>query len=122
MPKHNNIPLKEQRALLLKEADTDYGIVTKKLGNGRFSIKIRDKDVIGRLCGKFRKGSSKKDNWVDVDTVVLVGVRDFQENVVDIIYVYTQQEVRQLKKQGEIEEETVEQETVEQETFDFDEI
>lgn len=95
---------KESRSLIYKNDDTEYGIVTKKLGNGRFKVRLnlKKEEVIGRLCGKFRKGSSKKQNWVDIDSVVLVGIRDFQENTVDIIHVYDSNEARQLRKSGEI--------------------
>ena len=94
-----NIPEKTQRTLLLKDDYTEYGLVTKKLGNGRFSLALhmQNKEVIGRLCGKFRKGAAKFNNWVDVGSVVLVGIRDFQDNTVDIINVYDDREIRQLK-------------------------
>lgn len=103
-----NIP-QQQRFLVLKTDDTEYGIVTKKLGSGRFSIRLnmQNREVIGRLCGKFRKGSQKTTNWVDIGTVVLVGLRDFQENIVDIIHVYEVSEIRQLKKSGDFVEETL---------------
>lgn len=125
-----NIPEKEQRALLKKSDDTEYGLVTKKLGGGRFTVRLnmQNKEVIGRLCGKFRKGAKKATNWVNIDTVVLVGLRDFQDNTVDIVYVYDSGEVRQLRKLGEFVEESVRPETDgldipdEDTAFDFDEI
>lgn len=127
-----NMPQKEQRALLQKEDGSEYGLVTKKLGSGRFSVRLnmQNREVIGRLCGKFRKGSQKAANWVDIDSVVLVGIRDFQEGVVDIIHVYDQNEVRQLKKSGEFVEESVRPDGgdntndnhVDDDPFDFDEI
>lgn len=91
------------RTLVIKSEDHEYGLVTKKLGNGRFGIKlnISNKEVIGRICGKFRHRKTKKNNWIDIDSVVLVGLRDYQNNIVDIVHVYTPDEVRILKKEGE---------------------
>jgi len=125
-----NIPPKEQRSLVCKNDETEYGLVTKKLGNGRFSIRLnmQNREVIGRLCGKFRHGPSKKNNWVDVDTVVLVGLRDFQDDTVDIVHVYDSTEVRQLRKSGELLDESVHptendsSKQFEEALFDFDEI
>jgi translation initiation factor 1A len=95
---------KVSRSLIYKDNDTEYGVVTKKLGNGRFTIKINvlNREVTGRLCGKFRKGAMKKNNWVDIDSVVLVGIRNFQNDIVDIVYVYESSEVRQLKKEDKL--------------------
>jgi translation initiation factor 1A len=95
--------MSSSRSLILKTYDHEYGVVTKKLGNGRFSVRlnITNKEVNARVCGKFRTKKGKKNNWVEVDTVVLVGLRDFQDDIVDIVHVYTPEEVRQLKKEGE---------------------
>jgi translation initiation factor 1A len=127
-----NMPQKEQRALALKGDDTEYGLVTKILGNGRFSVRLnmQNREVIGRLRGKFRKGAAKKANIVSVDSVVLVGIRDFQDNTVDIIHLYDAGEIRQLKKSGEFVEESVRNADnvgqadipTEDDPFDFDEI
>lgn len=129
MPKkpNKNVPIKEARSLLIKTDDHEYGVVSKKLGNGRFLIKLNltNKEVVGRLCGKFRVKSQKKNNWVDIDTVVLVGLRDFQDDVVDIVHVYTPEEVRTLKRDGEYLEETGTRENKEVEDdvgFDFNSI
>lgn len=101
--KLSNAP-KAERRLIEKDDDHEYALVTKKLGNGRFAIKLhlRENEIIGRVCGKFKKRSNKKNNWVDVGGVVLVGLRDFQDNVADIVYVYNAAEIRQLKKSGAI--------------------
>ena len=106
---HKKNVVKEQRKLVEKDDDTEYGLVTKKLGSGRFMVRLnmQNKEVIGRLCGKFKHGAAKHANWVDVDTVVLVGIRDFQDDVVDIVHVYEPTEVRQLRKSGAFVEESV---------------
>jgi initiation factor 1A len=129
--KKNTMPQKEQRALQLKDHDTEYALVTKALGGGRFSLRLnmQNREVIGRLCGKFRHGAAKRANHVGIDSVVLVGLRDFQAGTVDIVHVYDQAEVRQLKKSGEFVEESVRPHEdgqteipEEDEPFDFDEI
>jgi translation initiation factor 1A len=129
--KKKNMPEKEQRALELKGDDTEYGLVTKVLGNGRFYVRLnmQNREVIGKVRGKFRKGAAKKANMVGVDSVVLVGIRDFQDNTVDIIHVYDAGEIRQLKKSGAFVEESVRPKNdgdtdlpPEDDVFDFSEI
>lgn len=128
MPKKDESKV-EQRQLVLKDDNTEYAIVTKKLGNGRFSVRLlntQNKELIGRLRGKFRHGHQKKENFTDVDTVVLVSIRDFQDSIVDIVHVYKANEVRQLKKKGEfledIEEKSSDTLAEDDQPFDFDEI
>lgn len=125
MSKRRNTEEKVVRDLILKDTDTEYGVVTKKLGNGRFTIRInmQNREVTGRLCGKFRKGSQKKNNWVDIDTVVLVGIREFQDDVVDIVHVYDSSEARQLKKRNELIDESISDRDInEEDVFDFTDI
>jgi len=100
MKKH--APIKVERVLMEMTDESNYAVVTKKLGAGRFLVKLNLKkgEIIARLCGKFRKGASKKNNLVDIGTVVLVGLREFQNDAVDIVYVYNQDEARRLRKSG----------------------
>lgn len=125
----------EQRIILKDPSTEEYAIVLKKCGSGRFMLKMNESEdeVIGRLCGKFRRGRNKHNNWVDIDTVVLVGKRDWEnrgtskKQVVDIVMVYNQQEARKLRKMGEFTEESrrPEKETEEEDAdcaFDFDDI
>jgi translation initiation factor 1A len=118
------------RNLAQKGDYTNYGMVTKVLGNCHFMVKLNmeNREVYARLCGKFRKGSNKRDNYVNLNSVVLVALRDFEDDKVDIIHVYKPEEVRQLKKSGEYIEESMrdsdDTETrVEEDTpFDFEDI
>jgi translation initiation factor 1A len=118
------------RSLAQKGDYTNYGMVTKVLGNCHFMVRLNmeNREVYARLCGKFRKGSNKRDNYVNLNSVVLVALRDFEDDKVDIIHVYKAEEVRQLKKSGEYIEESVrdseDTETrVEEDTpFDFEDI
>ena len=98
---------KEQK-LIEKTDGQAYARVVKKLGNGRFTVRMNmsDTDVIARVCGKLRYGRNKRKNWVEENSYVLVNLREFQEDHVDIVGVYNPDEVRKLKKMGEIIEET----------------
>lgn len=128
--KKSNGDEKAVRKLAEKGDDTNYGMVTKVLGNSHFMVKLNmeNKEVYARLCGKFRKGSKKRENFVNVNSVVLVGLRDFEDDKVDIIHVYKPEEVRQLKKSGQYIEESMRdaddtQAVIEEDTpFDFEEI
>ena len=67
-----------------------------------FIVNLQNKETIGVLRGKFRHGPNKKHNIISAESVVLVGLRDFENDTVDIIHVYKPDEIRQLKKQGEL--------------------
>ena len=102
--KNSKQPAKETK-MLYKDTATEYAIVTKKLGQGCFSVKLNGQqtEYRGRLCGKFRHRSEKRSNFVEVGSVVLVGLRDYETgNVVDIINVYSQEATRLLYKSGEL--------------------
>jgi initiation factor 1A len=87
-----------------KDDDHEYGVVSKKLGNGKFSVRLnlRNEDVVGKLCGRLKHGINKKQNFVEVGCVVLVSMRDYQESVVDIVRVFSHIEARKLKNEGSI--------------------
>lgn len=95
--KKNSVKTVEKRPLLLKMDGTIYGQVTKTLGDCNFTVFCFDGTE--RLC-HIRK--SIKKQIVSVDSIVLVGLRDFQDNKGDIIYVYQKEEVYELKKRKEI--------------------
>jgi translation initiation factor 1A len=133
MSRNKNPSVQKERKFIEKDDDTEYGLVIKKLGGSRFLVKLnlQEKEIIARVCGKFRKGGAKKNNWVDVGTVVLVGLRDYQDTIVDIIHVYDSNEVRRLRKDGIIvfdntgiqDENTVQTEQEESDIpFDFEDI
>lgn len=95
--------VKVPRILLEKNDETEYALIIKALGAGKFLIKLNMSatEMVGRLCGKMKRGKNR-ENRVETGSVVLVGLRDFQDNIVDIVYVYTIPEVRQLQKDGNI--------------------
>ncbi len=80
-------------ALELKEDGQEYAKVTKMLGNGRVSAICNDGKT--RLCiipGRFRK----KKIWINADDVILLNIRDYQDNKADIIHRYTSNEAKKL--------------------------
>lgn len=124
-------PISEDRKLIEKDDETEYGLVTKTHGNCRFSVKLNmtNKEVLARVCGKFRHGSAKRNNYVNVGSIVLLGIRSYQDDVADIIQIYTPAEVRQLRKSGKLllDENTTEitstnTTTIQEDSFDFGEI
>jgi initiation factor 1A len=100
MPKRTGRKNTAIRVLIEKDNEQEYGRITKALGSGRFMVKLglKEKEVIGTLRGTMKKYKSK--NFVSLDSIVLVSLRDFQDDTVDIIHVYKSDEIRQLKKKG----------------------
>lgn len=96
---------KSVKALTLKEDEgQEYAEIIKSLGNRRFECLCFDGESrIGVLRGSMKKN---KSNWVTVGDIVLVGLRSFQDNKIDILMKYTSDEVRKLRKIGEIPEST----------------
>lgn len=82
-----------------------YAIVKKHYGNGRVQINYIHPqqglvDIIANIRGKFRKRKGK--NFVSVDNIVLISLREFETDKCDIIYVYKPDETNNLKRKGEI--------------------
>ena len=94
--------LEKNRTLLYKDGvDQDYAKIVKMLGNNRCLVELNESknQVIGVICGRMRR---RFVNRVSMDDLVLVGLRDYQDNKADIIHVYTNNEVKILTDYGEI--------------------
>lgn len=89
-----------KRELVFKEEGTEYAQVLRMLGNGRVEAHCFDGQK--RLC--HIRGSMRKKVWINQNDIILVGLRDFQDNKADICHKYNPDEVRQLKNYGEIPE------------------
>ena len=139
--KHSN-ESKRQLVLCNHLDNQCYGIVTKILGNRHFSVncykldddiidKIRelttssnpnDKYKITALDKRFTmksrichvRGSMRKRIWINLNDLVLVSLRDFQDDKADIMYKYESYEINDLKHKndlpdlGELAEENIE--------------
>lgn len=89
-----------KRELIFKEDGQEYGQVMRMLGNGRCEVTCFDGTK--RLC--HIRGKMRKKVWVCQGDIVLVSLRDFQDEKGDIIVKYTSDEARNLKTYGELPE------------------
>lgn len=127
--KHDN-ESKRQLVLCDHLDNQCYGLVTKILGNRNFSVncykldndivdKIRvlltssnpnDKHKVQFIDKRFTmkprichvRGSMRKRAYVNVNDLVLVSLRDFQDDKADIIYKYENYELQDLKSKKEL--------------------
>ena len=90
----------EKRELIFKEDGQEYAQVTKMLGNGRLEATCFDGSK--RLC--HIRGKLRKKVWINGGDIILVGLRDYQDNKADVILKYTPDEARNLKAYGELPE------------------
>jgi initiation factor 1A len=98
--KKNKIGTKIDRNLLLKIEGSLYGKIVSVLGQCRFNVLCFD-DGKERQC--VLKSSIKKNVKIELDDIVLVGTRDFDnDSKGDIIYKYNHSEIESLKNLGEI--------------------
>lgn len=90
----------ETKQLRYKEHGQEYAQITGCKGNCRFDVNCFDgKTRIATLCGSMRKRT-----YVNQRDVVLVSLRDFQDDKCDIIDLYDDNQVRLLKERKEIPE------------------
>lgn len=89
-----------KRELEFKEEGQEYAQVVKMLGNGRCECFCFDGVTrLGHIRGKMRKKV-----WITAGDIVLCGLREFQDEKLDIIHKYTADEARNLKQYGELPE------------------
>merc|ERR1712124_97395 len=88
----------EKRELNLKQEGQEYAQVLRMLGNGRLEALCIDGKT--RLC--HIRGKMRKKVWVNVGDIVLLGLRDFQDDRADVIIKYSADEARLLKNQKEL--------------------
>ena len=83
-----------QNDLILKSGkEQDYGKIEKILGNGRFNLLCNDKITrLGIIRGKMRKR-----NWVNMGSIVLYSIREYEKDKVDIIHVYSNTVLKMLE-------------------------
>jgi translation initiation factor 1A len=87
------------RLIPFREDLQDYGLIQALLGSGRARVLCLT-DKIERI-GTIR-GNMYKKVWINKDDIVLVSIREFQTDKCDIIFKYKPDEIKFLKKQGEI--------------------
>ena len=81
-----------------KDDNQSYAYVSQKYGDGRYSIMCYDKVTrMGIVAGKLKKSSR-----IDKGALVLVSLREFQDDKCDIIYHYTAEDIDKLTKSNNI--------------------
>ncbi|CAO3691609.1 unnamed protein product [Rhizopus stolonifer] len=88
----------DKRELVFKEEGQEYAQVLKMLGNGR--VEAQCFDGVKRLA--LIRGKLRKKVWINQGDIVLLSLRDFQDEKADVIQRYNPDEARQLKAYGEL--------------------
>merc|ERR1712029_1078346 len=93
-----NVNEQEKRELVFKEDGQEYAQVVKMLGNGRLEAACFDGETrLTHIRGKLRKKV-----WILPGDIILVGLREFQDEKADVILKYNAEEARNLRNYGEI--------------------
>ncbi|EGY19772.1 eukaryotic translation initiation factor 1A [Verticillium dahliae VdLs.17] len=83
----------EKRELTFKEDGQEYAQVVKMLGNGRLEALCFDGTKrLGNIRGKLRKKV-----WINQGDIILLSLREYQDDKGDVILKYTADEARSLK-------------------------
>lgn len=86
------------RDLIYKQEGQVYSLINKMLGNGRMLCKCDDgKERLIIIPGKLRKRV-----WMSPGDLILVGLRDYQDDKGDALHLYDKNEVNKLIKYGEL--------------------
>ena len=94
-------PYQSNGVRIPESVEENYAIVRAVSGNGRFRVETGDKKThVGIIPGSMR-GHKKRNNYVQMDTIVIINDRSSWQTVkdnghVDIVYVYEQTESNRL--------------------------
>src|SRR3990167_7278333 len=88
----------KKRELIFKLSYQEYGQVIKHLGGNKLQVHCFDNTV--RICNI--RGKMRRKVWIAVGDIVLIDIRDFEDNVGDIIHKYYSDEAYNLQSYGEI--------------------
>ena len=85
---------------LINSCPTEYAQVIKMLGNGRLEALCFDGEKrLAHIRGKLRKKV-----WINQGDIILLSLRDYQDEKGDVILKYSADEARSLKAYGELPE------------------
>lgn len=88
----------EKKELRFKEEGQEYALIKRCKGNCRFDVLCTDgKERMAILCGSMRKR-----RFVNMDQIVLVSIRDFEDSKCDIIDLYDDNETYKLIEYKEV--------------------
>ncbi|ESZ91473.1 eukaryotic translation initiation factor 1A [Sclerotinia borealis F-4128] len=90
----------EKRELTFKEEGQEYAQVIKMLGNGRLEALCFD----GTRRLAHIRGKLRKKVWINQGDIILLSLRDYQDEKGDVILKYSADEARSLKAYGELPE------------------
>ena len=103
--KSSNVGLSTTEKLrLATDSMEQYACVTKMFGNGMCEITLNTNEkLVGHIRGAFR-GRQKHRNFVTVHSIVLVGLREWEDTRknCDLLYIYDDNQVDQLKSMPQI--------------------
>lgn len=86
--------------MTFKEEGQEYAQVVKMLGNGRLEALCFDGERrLAHIRGKLRKKV-----WINQGDIILLSLRDYQDEKGDVILKYNADEARSLKAYGELPE------------------
>lgn len=87
-----------QKFIATAEKGQEYVRVTHLLGDARLKVvNIEGAERIAIIRGKFRKRV-----WIKKDDILVIGLRGYQDDRVDVLHKYNASEVKQLVRKGTI--------------------
>lgn len=109
MPKHTkkrknakNRNIGGARPLIRKMEEQEYAQATKLLGGSHVECTLFDGHDTVRLGVIRTKLKRRRINRIQLNGIILVSLRDFQDTKVDIIHVYTPTEISRLRQMGDL--------------------
>jgi translation initiation factor 1A len=97
--KGNSAVVKE---LVFKEAGQAYGQITELLGSGYLGVRCFEENGAGVIRRGHIRGKIRKRMWMSKGDIVLVSLRDYQDDTCDIIQKYNSDDARALRAYNEI--------------------
>ena len=103
--KNVNAPV-STKLRLAKEDGEMYAKVTKLFGNGMAEILCNDKVARLLIIRRRFKGRNKRDNMIAMNSIVLVGIRNWEVRMgnkkekADLLYVYSDHQLENLQKKA----------------------
>mmetsp|Transcript_11501 Transcript_11501/g.17032 ORF Transcript_11501/g.17032 Transcript_11501/m.17032 type:complete len:150 (+) Transcript_11501:435-884(+) len=102
-----------KREVVKAEEGQAYAKVLKMLGAGMLEAYCfktgGEKEGKKRICRI--RGAMRKKVWINLHDFILVGLRDYQDDKADVIHKFSDDDVRQLKKDEEFNEAELEENT-----------
>ena len=91
------------KTIIYREEGSEYAKVISLLGSGRLRVQLPNKtEKLAIIPGRMKK--KKVGNFISVDDIILVGIRDWQTNAdkVDVLHRYNSEQVLILNGRKEL--------------------